>query len=466
MTSQSEPYVPLVVVGAGAAGMMTSLYASSLGVESILLEKSVLKGTNAELSGGLLQAADTRYQHEQGVKDDPELMMADIMTKNHGHANSEVVLEICKRSKDFVHFIADYVGLPLHLDLSVRWAGHSAYRMHTNSKETGRELVSAMRRAVRRDPRITFLDNAAVTGLIEERGAVVGVVTRAAGDDDRLYAGCVVLATAGFGANREMISTYCPQALSATFIGSENSSGEGIRWGLELGAATEHMTAWQGHAHVNPKYGTHLSGALPYVGAIIVNRDGHRFAREDKGYSEFTVDLLQQEGGEAVEIFDQTILDRLATNGILAEAMEAGAVRRFDALSELATALQLPVDALEAEVAAYNAAAVGKGVDVVGRQQFGTPLTPPLYASVITGGLAHTQGGLAIDKYCRVRRADGSHIQRLYATGGTAAGMSGDGADGYTSGNGLAHALSTGIMAAEHLSSHVLGPVGTTTRAI
>jgi fumarate reductase flavoprotein subunit len=466
MSSRSEPYIPLVVVGAGAAGMMTSLYAASLGIESILLEKSVRKGTNAELSGGLLQAAGTRYQQEHGVNDDPELMMADIMQKNHGRANAEVVLEICKHSKEFVHFIADYVGLPLHLDMSVRWAGHSAYRMHTNSRETGRELVSAMRRAVRRDSRITFLDNAPVAGLIEARDGVAGVVTSGTGDDDRLYAGSVVLATSGFAANRDMISTYCPEALSATFIGAETSSGEGIRWGLDLGAAVEHMTAWQGHAHVNPKYGTHLSGALPYVGSIIVNVDGRRFAREDKGYSEFTVDLLAQRGGEAVEIFDQAILDRLATNGILSEAMEAGAVRRFETLHDLAAACHLPVATLEAEVTAYNAAAAGSVADSVGREQFGAPLSSPFYASVITGGLAHTQGGLAIDKFCRVRRVDGSYIQGLYATGGTAAGMSGDGVDGYTSGNGLAHALSTGIMAAEHVASRVVGTAGTAIRAV
>lgn len=451
MTSVSDIRVPIVVVGAGAAGMIAALYAAHRGVECVLLEKSVLKGTNAELSGGLLQAAGTRFQKRNGVEDDPALMAADIMAKNQGAADEDLVLEICRRSKDFVHFIDDHVT-PLHLDMAVRWSGHSAYRMHTNVEENGRALVGALRTAVRKEQRITFADRLGVRELIAENGAVTGVVTDAGGDD-RIMSGRVILATAGFGANRAMLTEYCPDALAATFIGSENSTGDGIRWGIELGAATAHMTAWQGHSHVNPKHGTHLSGALPYAGSVIVNREGRRFAREDKGYSEFSVDLLAQPEHEGIEIFDQRILDRLATNGILREAMEAGAVRRFDGLGELAAGFQIPAGALREEIAAYNAAAVGEGGDRVGRTSFGGPLTAPFYGSVVAGGLAHTQGGLVIDTSCRVLRPDGSRIAGLYATGGTAVGMSGDGAGGYTSGNGLAHALGTGLMAADHASA-------------
>jgi fumarate reductase flavoprotein subunit len=452
--SDSEIQVPLVVVGAGAAGLMAALYTAHLGMECVLLEKSVLKGTNAELSGGLLQAAGTRFQQSKGVEDSPELMASDIMTKNSGAADEQLVLEICRRSKDFVHFLDDHV-IPLHLDTAVRWPGHSAHRMHTNEKENGRVLVNAMRAAIRADDRIAFVDRMPVRGLIERNGAVTGVVTEATHGDDRILADRVVLATTGFGANRDMLAEYCPQSLTATFIGSENSTGEGIRWGIELGAATAHMSAWQGHCHVNPKYGTHLSGAVPYAGAVIVNRNGRRFAREDKGYSEFTVDLLAQPDHEGVEIFDQKVVDQLATNGILREAMEAGAVRSFNSIEELAAGFHLPVEELRSEVAAYNSAARGDSADDVGRTVFGAPLDAPFYGSAVTGGLAHTQGGLVIDTSCRVLRPDGSRIDGLYAVGGAAEGISGDGAGGYTSGNGLAHAMSTGLIAAEHAAHSV-----------
>jgi fumarate reductase flavoprotein subunit len=77
----------------------------------------------------------------------------------------------------------------------------------------------------------------------------------------------------------------------------------------------------------------------------------------------------------------------------------------------------------------------------------------------VTGAIAHTQGGLRIDAGARVLREDNSPIAGLYAAGGTAAGMSGNGSGGYLSGNGLAHAFGTGLIAAETLVAS-LGAAG------
>lgn len=450
--------VELAVVGAGAAGMIAALYAASRGVECVLVERSTRIGTNAELSGGLLQAAGTRYQQELGIEDSAALMMADIMKKNRGLADPSVVLAICEWSKHFVHFIADYVGLELHLDRAVRWAGHSAFRMHTNVDENGHTLVRALRRAVSSNSSVTFVDNSPVIGLSESAGRVTGITRQFGSRVETISAEAVILANAGFAANEAMLGEFCPNALDAMFIGSANSLGDGIRWGMELGAATDHMGAWQGHAHVNPRYGTHLSGALPYAGAVIVNLDGRRFFREDVGYSEFSVEILRQENGRAIEIFDDEIMRRLSTNGILQEAVRAGAVRRCETLSEIAEQFRLPLEVLRSEISAYNDCARASSPDHLGRDTFGLPLTAPFYASEITGGIAHTQGGLRIDSRCRVLLTDGHSIEGLYAAGGVAAGMSGDGVDGYTSGNGLAHALSTGMIAADEIATSLGRP--------
>lgn len=440
----------VIVVGAGAAGNMAALVAAQRGANVLLLEKSVLQGTNAQLSGGFLQAAGTRYQQEKGVEDSPELMMADIMKKNGGVANTAVVAEICRRSKDYVHFIADHVGLELHLNTTIKWYGHSVFRMHAGPAEKGSELVAHLRRAVAAQGRIDFVDEARVTGLLTENGRVVGVTAGIGdGEVEELRAAGVVLSCGGFGNNRTMLERYCPDALDAVYIGSETNTGEGIVWGMELGADTEFMTAWQGHAHVNPKYGTHLSGGLPYLGSIMVNVNGERFAREDLGYSELTPIILAQPSGIAVEIFDQRIVDALWTNGVFREAYDAGAVHRFERLEDLAAAYSLPVDAVLRTVAAYNDGALGKAPDAFGREASGTPLEAPWYGSVITGGIAHTQGGLRIDPAARVLTPAGQPITGLFAAGGTAAGMSGEGVAGYTSGNGLSHAFTTGLIAGE-----------------
>jgi len=61
--------------------------------------------------------------------------------------------------------------------------------------------------------------------------------------------------------------------------------------------------------------------------------------------------------------------------------------------------------------------------------------------------LFHTQGGLVVDGDACVRRQDGSRIPNLLAAGGAAAGVSGDTAAGYLSGNGLLTATTLGRLA-------------------
>jgi len=79
-------------------------------------------------------------------------------------------------------------------------------------------------------------------------------------------------------------------------------------------------------------------------------------------------------------------------------------------------------------------------------------LRPPYRAVRVTGALFHTQGDLAVDDDARVLRGDGNVIEGLYAGGGAAAGISGRGANGYLSGNGLLTALCYGYLAGRHAS--------------
>jgi fumarate reductase flavoprotein subunit len=64
-------------------------------------------------------------------------------------------------------------------------------------------------------------------------------------------------------------------------------------------------------------------------------------------------------------------------------------------------------------------------------------LDAPFYAVKVTGALFHTQGGLAVNADGQVKRDDNSLFPNLFAVGGAAAGVSGNSAAGYLSGNGL-----------------------------
>jgi len=107
-------------------------------------------------------------------------------------------------------------------------------------------------------------------------------------------------------------------------------------------------------------------------------------------------------------------------------------------------------EATRAAVESYNAAVEAGEPDEVGRVDGRNVLSPPFYGTEVTGSLFHTQGGLVVDEHARVLREDGSTVDNLYAGGGTATGISGHGADGYLSGNGLTTAMGLGRLAGLH----------------
>jgi fumarate reductase flavoprotein subunit len=140
------------------------------------------------------------------------------------------------------------------------------------------------------------------------------------------------------------------------------------------------------------------------------------------------------------------------------DALRAGAVISAADTPELAKRTRLPLDALEATMAQVKACAEGHAQDAFGRDFTGhPPLEGPFYAAKVTGALFHTQGGLVIDGQARVLRVDGTPLPNLFAGGGAARGISGDGAEGYMAGNGLLTATTLGRLAGESAARLING---------
>ena len=454
MTERWDMETGLVVVGAGACGLMAAFVAARRGVEVLLLEKNTRLGCNAELASGSIPAAGTRYQKAAGIEGTPEQMAEDILRKNRGQADPEIVRELCRKSVEVIDLLADEVGLALALNTDAGRSGFSFLRLHNPPGRTGGPLIRALHDALGRFPNATFADETPGAGLVPDaRGAVTGVLAGPSGTE-RIGAKKVILACDGFGANKEMLRRFIPEMAGVEYIGTQNNTGEGIRWGVELGAATAHMTGYQGHGYVCAGYGTRLAPEIPQLGGIFVNTNGDRFAQDDQGYSEFARVVLGQPGGVAIGLFDRRIYDVVAHTDHFKDTVASGALRSAGTLEELAAAFRLDPARLRAAVEDYNAGAL-RGEDRFGRNTFGKPLEAPYYGAKVTGALAHTQGGLKVDVHARVLRQDGTVVPNLYAGGGTAAGISGDGPDGYLSGNGLLCALGLGLIAGEHAAAEI-----------
>jgi fumarate reductase flavoprotein subunit len=446
----------LLVVGAGACGLMAAFAAARRGVEVLLLEKNTRIGCNTELASGSIPAAGTRYQKAAGIEGTAEQMAEDILRKNRGQADAEIVRELCRRSGEVIDLLADEVGLPLSLNTDAGRSGFSFLRLHNPPGRTGGPLIRALHEAFARFPNATFADETPGAGLLTDgAGAVTGVLAGPAGAE-RIRAKKVILACDGFGANTEMLRQYIPEMAGVEYVGTSNNTGEAIRWGMALGAATDHMTGYQGHGYICAGYGTRLTPEIPQLGGIFVNQRAERFTRDDQGYSEFTREVLAQPGGVAIGIFDQRIYEVVAHTDHFKDTIASGALRPAGTMEELAAAFRLDAARLRATLEDYNAGVL-RGADRFGRKALVKPLQPRYYGAKVVGALAHTQGGLKVDVHARVLRPDGSMIPNLYAGGGTAAGISGDGPDGYLSGNGLLSALGLGLIAGEHAAAAIRG---------
>ena len=434
--------------------MVAALAAAKRGAQVLVLEKGREPAGNTVRSTGLIPAAGTRFQREAGILDDsPELMAEDIFKKNNRESDPGITHLLCEESGPLVEWLVDEAGCEMVCHTTFLYPGQSRHRMHGPKMSYGSELVRQLESAVLEDPQIELRTDTAVDGLLSEDGRITGVETA----EGPIEAGAVVLALNGFGGNREMVERcLSPEAAAALYYGSPNNTGEGIRWGVALGAATEHMGSYQGHASVAAPDGPLVTWGVVVNGAILVNREGRRFGCETVGYSEYAGAVMAQSGGEAWEIFDREVYEAsLRTR--FDEVVEAGKVARSETLEDLARALDLPVDALTETVENVNRSARGEAPDPFGREEFlGGPLEPPFYGIHVLGALFHTQGGLKVDTHARVKKHDGTQIPGLYAGGGTAVGVSGSGYEGYSSGNGLLAAAVLGKVAGEAASGEII----------
>src|ERR671920_2340271 len=99
---------PLIVVGAGACGMVAALAAAKRGVGVLVLEKGTEIAGNTARSTGLIPAAGTRFQREAGILDDsPRLMAEDIFEKNGHESDPGLTHLLCGESGPLVEWLVD-----------------------------------------------------------------------------------------------------------------------------------------------------------------------------------------------------------------------------------------------------------------------------------------------------------------------------------------------------------------------
>jgi fumarate reductase flavoprotein subunit len=439
----------VLVAGGGAAGMIAALRAKQAGAEVLLVERDAVPRGSTALSAGLIPAAETRFQREAGVTDSKQRFADDIMAKADGEPDPGAVASVVEAVGAAIEWLADAHGLPFSVITNFAYPGHSAMRMHGPPSRSGAELVDRLRTAAELVG-IDMIASARVTTLFADAARrIAGVeVRRPDGSTDRIGCGALVLATNGYGGNKDMVAESIPEMAGALYFGHPGNQGDAVLWGRALGADIRHLSGYQGHGSVAHPHGILITWATITEGGFQVNSRGERFTNEARGYSEAASTVIAQPDHLAWTLFDARIADIARQFEDFRQAEAAGAILSADDPESLAAAAKLPADALAETCRTVDALKAANAIDAFGRDWSGRPaLKAPFHAVRVTGALFHTQGGLVVDRAARVVDRTGQPLPNLFAVGGAACGVSGRSAAGYLSGNGLLTAVAYGFIA-------------------
>ncbi|WP_436644230.1 FAD-dependent oxidoreductase [Microbaculum sp. FT89] len=452
-----ETRCDVLVIGAGACGLVAALRAADAGADVIVVERDHSPTGSTSMSSGFIPAAATRFQAALGITDSAERFSEDIQRKAGNEADPAIVEAVTREIGPALEWLADSHGLDWLVLTDFLYPGHSVHRMHAVPEKTGAGLMARLLAAAEAAAIPIVTDAHATTLFAEPDGTVAGLETvRPDGAAERIGCGALVLACNGYGGNRDLVRQYIPAMADAPYYGHPGNEGDAVLWGGALGAATRHLGACQGHGSLAHPHGVLITWALMMEGGIQVNVDGARFSNEHQGYSEQAIRVLEQPGGIAWDVYDGRLHELGLAFPDYRDADSAGAILGVDTVAGLAALMKVPAEALENTLADVERFRSGAQQDPFGRDFTGQPgLKPPYHAVRVTGALFHTQGGLVVDGSARVRKADGAPVANLFAGGGAACGVSGSRIEGYLSGNGLLTAVALGSIAGRAAADRV-----------
>lgn len=439
----------VLVIGGGGAGISAAIAAAEEGAEVLLIEKLGYLGGATIISGGKIPAANSKQQEEKGIEDSVEALARDILRPSNYSARQELVYTVAENATPVAEWL-ESMGVVWTLMDSLYY-GQTEYRM-LNAEGNGAGMTSKMIDHLNSLENVTVMLETTGTGLItNQANEVIGATAEGKDGEMVIYADNVVLATSGFAANKEMLEKYIPEIVDAYPMVAPGATGEGILWGMELGAAVENMHAYQGYGFYCEGVGA-MDQGLADRGGIMVNLNTERFCDEHNGYSQIAPHVIAQPEHHVYLIFDEAN----AQQTDLSAYEEKGLLIKADTVAELAEKTGLDAEKLEKVVEEYREG-IEKGEDKFNRTLLPESFEAPFYAIYMTADLRHTQGGLVTDVAAHVLTEDNEVIQGLYAAGGVTEGFSTRAGADYMSGNGLLQALVFGRIAGERAATETRG---------
>lgn len=466
---EEELTTDVVVVGGGGAGMSAAVRLAELGQQVILFEKASFLGGAISVSGGNQVIMGSQLQADNGVEDDSvESMVADFEANGAGKNNEEILTLFAENVGAATDWLVASCGI--EFDAGLHQLGEYSHNRELAYTGGGAGFAERMRKAVERSGAAVYLSTK-VESLLVEDGAVVGVkaVSTDGTKEYTVHAANVVLATGGYGNNKDMLTD---EMKSALYYGPSTSTGDGIRMAEAVNAQTANMEYGKRYPNgIEVDTGIAKSTIAGNIvgwtmSAILVNADGNRVVNEKASNRTILEEELQQPGGMLYLLLDSETFEvwktKLAPAGIsegdiekylAANGTTTPVFAHGETLEEAAAAAGVNAENLAATVEKYNSF-VEKGEDAdFGRNASYLTMkigAGPYYLIEQKPRFATTMGGLVVNTNMQVLNQEGSAISGLYAAGETCGQVMGDDSP---SGANNAWAITSGKLAADAIAA-------------
>ena len=468
----------VAVVGGGGAGLAAAVAAAEMGARVVVIEKRSRFGGNSAMAGGIF-AAESPVQKRMMIDARKEELFRKAMDYAHWKTDPLIVRAFVYKSGDTVKWLEEK-GVrfgwvpPLYPNQEPRvlhWPDGG-----------GAALIEALVRACK-GLGVTLLGRWAARKIMTAgNNEVRGLHAVQDGSELEIRAGSVVVATGGFGGNRELLEKYGSYSENRVLTALPHM-GDGFRLATEAGAATEGLGLLLLSGPRVP--GSFLLSAIAAEPSpMMVNKLGVRFSDEnipchfergntvdrqpdkigyallDEGIKRHIVDEGLKRPGWGLKrekLFLQPRIEMADLEKELRSQAKKGNVIIAGSWQEIASWMGVGRGALTAAVAEYNGFCDQGRDDMFGKDpRLLLPLRTPPYCALRCGsGFLGTIGGIKINHHMEVLNKRGEPIRGLFAAGVDTGGWQGDTYSGRDlAGSAFGFAVNSGRIAGESAAAY------------
>jgi fumarate reductase flavoprotein subunit len=455
----------LVVIGGGGAGLAAACAAAENGCKSVIVLEKAGSATGSTGMAHDVFGAESPVQKRLGIDASKDELFKTAMEWAHWtKINPRIVRAFIDKSSDTIAWL-ESKGLAFEM---IQYYPNQVPLVRHSVIGHGHALMKALRDSCQEQGVQILTRTEGKKLLCNQAGKICGIVAKSKEGEFTITAKSVVMATGGYGNNREMLKKHLSNYHDTmSYDGPPSNTGDGILMATEIGAATAGLGACNLHGpFIKPKSDSHwmkmdapgpdgspIRISLWFLAwepeTLWVNKRGLRFI--DEGYNlaffAFGNAVAMQPDGITYTLLDTNILRILEKQGLIRpgaasranwlpvsaatplpglerevqKQADKGELKIANSWDEIAAWMEADPAVLKATIDEYNAACDDKRDPVFAKdRRYLLPLrTPPFYAVKGHIGLCDTYGGIKINEQMEALNAEDNPIPGLFAAGST-----------------------------------------------